>query len=213
MTRTAIITGLTAIALAAIVLAGISASLAIAGSAGKHTERLNYRHIDAILLDNTQGHIHITAGHSNSVTVERTTQTLLTKATSGAYLSGRVLHLESRRHGTVCQVDYRINTPAGVRLQITEQSAIVAIDGTPGNLAATNTDEGDLTLDLAKAPQRLRASTHKGATDITVPRGAYAVTAIATEGNKILTGVTVNRKANHSIQATTGSGDITINGR
>jgi hypothetical protein len=51
------------------------------------------------------------------------------------------------------------------------------------------------------------------AIDITVPHGAYAITAIATDGNKILTGVTVNRKANHSIQATAGSGDITINGR
>jgi Putative adhesin len=208
MTRKTIIT-----ALAALAIAGISASLATAGSLGKHTDRLSYHNVDAIVLDNSQGHIHITAGHTNGVTVERTAQTLFTNATTSPYISGRVLHLNSRCHGTVCQVDYRLNTPAGVRLQITEKNATVAIDGKPGNLTVTNTEEGDLTLDLAKAPPHLRASTHKGSIEITVPHGAYAITATANDGNKTLTGVTVNRKASRSIQATAGSGDITINGR
>jgi hypothetical protein len=208
MPRTTIVTALTAVA-----LAGVTASLATAGSAGKHTDRFTYRHVDAIVLDNTQGHVHITAGHSKSVTVERTAQTLFTKATSSAYFSGRVLHLDSRCHGTVCQVDYRINTPAGVRLQITEQNATVSIDGTPGNLAVSNTDEGDLTFDLTKAPLHLRASTHKGGIDITVPRGAYAVTARANDGDKSITGITVNRRAQHTVHVSADSGDITINGR
>jgi hypothetical protein len=207
MTRTPIITALTAIA-----LAGVTASLATAGSAGKHTDRLSYRHVDAIVLDNSQGHVHITAGHSNAVTVERTAQTLFTKATSSAFLTGRVLHLDSRCHGTVCQVDYRIKTPAGVTLQITEQNATVSIDGTPGNLAVTTTDEGDLAFDLAKAPLQVHASTHKGAIDITVPRGAYAVTARANDGNKTIAGITVNRRAHHTLHVSADSGDITING-
>src|SRR5258705_8030794 len=101
MTRTRIITALSGVA-----LAGISASLATAGSAAKHTDRLSYRNVNTIVLDNTQGHVHVTAGHGSSVSLERTTQTLLTKATSSAHLTGRVLHLESRCHGTVCQVDY-----------------------------------------------------------------------------------------------------------
>jgi DUF4097 and DUF4098 domain-containing protein YvlB len=208
MTRTRIIT-----ALATVALAGISASLATAGSAAKHTDRLNYRNVNAIVLDNTQGHVHITAGHGSSASVERTTQTLLTKATSSAYLIGRVLHLSSRCHGAVCQVDYRINTPTGVRLQITEQNATVLIDGTPGNLAVTNTDEGDLTFNLAQAPQQLRASTHKGGIDITVPHGAYAVTARANDGNKTIAGITVNPRAHHTLHVSANSGDITINGR
>lgn len=200
-------------ALAAVALVGISASLASAGSAAKSTDRLRYRNVTTIVLENDQGHVHITAGGSSGVTVERTTQTLLTKATSSAYRSGRVLHLKSRCHGTVCQVDYRINTPAGVRLQINERNAMVTIDGTPGNLAVTNTDEGDLSFDLSKAPQHLRASTHTGAIDITVPRGAYAVTAHANDGNKTITGVIVNQHAQHTIDAVANSGDITINGR
>ncbi len=208
MTRTTIIT-----ALGAVALAGVTASLATAGATGKDTDRLSYRHVDAIVLDNTQGHVHISAGRSNSVTVERTTQTLFTKATSSAYLSGRVLHLSSRCHGTVCQVDYRINTPTGVRLQITERNATVSIDGRPGNLAITNTDAGDLTFDLAKAPHHLRASTHKGGIDITIPHGAYAVTAHANDGNKTITGITINRHAPHTVHASADSGDITINGR
>jgi hypothetical protein len=208
MTRTRIITAATAVA-----LAGVTASLAAGGSAGKHTDRFTYRHVDAIVLDNSQGHVHITAGRSKNVTVERTAQTLFTKATSSASLRGRVLHLDSRCHGTVCQVDYRINTPAGVRLQITEQSATVSIDGTPGNLAVTNSDEGDLTFDLTRAPQHLRASTHKGGVDITVPHGAYAVTARANDGTKTIAGITVNPRAQHTVHVSADSGDITINGR
>jgi DUF4097 and DUF4098 domain-containing protein YvlB len=208
MTRTRITIALTAVA-----LTGIGASLAAASSAAKHTDRLSYRNVNTIVLDNTQGHIHITAGHGNSVTVERTTQTLLTNATSNAYLSGRVLHLESRCHGTMCQVDYRINTPTGVRLEISEQNATVLIDGIPGNLTVTNTDEGDLTFDLAKAPRHLHASTHNGGIDITIPRGAYAVTARANDGNKTITGITVNQHAQHTVHASADSGDITINGR
>src|SRR3954454_24090844 len=161
MTRTGIITALTAVA-----LAGVTASLATAGSAGKHTDRFTYRHVDAVVLDNAQGHVQITAGRSRSVTVERSAQTLFAKTTNSAYLSGRVLHLESRCHGRACQVDYRINTPAGVRLQITEETATVSINGTPGNLTVTNTNAGDLTFDLTRAPQHLRASTHNGGIDI-----------------------------------------------
>jgi hypothetical protein len=208
MTRTRIITALTAVA-----LAGMTASLATAGSTGKHTNRFTYRNVDAIVLDNTQGHVHITAGPSKGVTVERTAQTLFTKTTSSAYLRGRVLHLSSRCHGTACQVDYRINTPTGVRLQITEQNATVSIDGTPGNLAVTSTDEGDLTFDLAKAPQHLRASTHNGEIGITLPRGTYAVTARANDGNRTITGITVDQHARHTVHASADSGDITINGR
>jgi hypothetical protein len=208
MTRTRIITALTAVA-----LAGVTASLATASSAGKHTDRFTYRNVDAIVLDNSQGHVHITAGHSKSITVERTARTLFTKTTSSAYLSGRVLHLGSRCHGTVCQVDYRINTPAGVRLQITEQNATVSINGAPGNLAVTNTDEGDLAFDLTQAPQHLRASTHHGGIDITVPHGAYAVTARANDGDKSITGITVNRHAQHTLLVSAAPGDITINGR
>jgi hypothetical protein len=208
VTRSRIITALTAVA-----LAGVTASLATAGSTGKHTDRFTYRDVDAIVLDNSQGHVHITAGHSKSVTVERTAQTLFTKTTSSAHLSGRVLHLDSRCHGTVCQVDYRINTPTGVRLQITEQNATVSINGSPGNLAVTNTDEGDLAFDLTQAPQHIHASTHKGAIDITVPRGAYAVTARPNRGDKSITGITVNRRAQHTLVVSAASGDITINGR
>jgi DUF4097 and DUF4098 domain-containing protein YvlB len=99
------------------------------------------------------------------------------------------------------------------RLQISEQNATVSIDGTPGNLAVTNTDEGDLAFDLVKAPHQLRASTHKGGIDITVPRDAYAVTARANDGNKTITGITINRHAHHTLHASADSGDITINGR
>jgi hypothetical protein len=207
MTRTRI-----SIAAAALALAGLTAGLATAAATGKQTDRLSYRHVNAIVLDNPQGHVHISSGSSQGVTVERTTQTLFTHATHSAYISRGVLHLSSRCHGTVCQVDYRIHTPTGVQLNITERNADVSIAGSPGDLAISNTNEGDLTIDLAKAPRQLSAHTHKGAINITIPQGAYAVTASANHGNKTLKGVTLNRHANHSIHASADNGDITING-
>jgi hypothetical protein len=202
------------IAATAVVFVGVTASFATASSKGKHSERLSYRNVNSVVLDNTQGHVHITATRGTGhVTVERTTQTLFTKATSTAYLQGGVLHLASRCHGTVCQVDYRISTPAGIKLEITDRNATVSIDGTPGNLAVTNTGEGDVTLDLATAPRQIRASTHNGGVGITVPHGAYAVTARTSDGNKTITGITVDSHAHHTLRATVDSGDITINGR
>src|SRR6059058_2900909 len=85
------------IAVTALVFVGVNASFATAGSDGKHSERLSYRNVNSVVLENTQGHVQITAtrgtGHA---TVERTTQTLFTKATSTAYMQSGVLHLASR---------------------------------------------------------------------------------------------------------------------
>jgi Toastrack DUF4097 len=202
------------IAVTAVVFVGVTASFATAHSEGKHSERLSYRNVNSVVLDNTQGHVRITATRGTGhVTVERTTQTLFTKATSTAYLQSGVLHLASRCHGTVCQVDYRISTPAGTRLKITDRNATVSIDGSPGNLAVTNTGEGDLILNLSTAPREIRASTHNGGIDITVPHGPYAVRARTSDGSKTITGITVDSHAHHALRATADSGDITINGR
>ena len=207
-TRIAMIAVLTAAA-----LAGATASLATGTSAAKHTDRLSYYNVNTIVLQNTQGHVHISAGRGNSVSVKRTTQTLLAKATNSAYVGRSVLHLESRCHGIACQVDYDITTPANVRFEISQKNATIAIDGAPGNLAVTNTDEGDITFDLATAPQHLSASTHNGDIDITVPHGAYAVTARDANGTKTIAGITVARHGRHTVVASTDTGDITINGR
>ena len=79
---------------------------------------MSYRNVNTIVLQNTQGHVHITAGHRNSVSVKRTTQTFLTNATNTAYVGRRVLHLGSRCNGIACEVDYDITTPANVRFRI-----------------------------------------------------------------------------------------------
>lgn len=206
MNRTAILIALTVVA-----LAGISAAIATASTVGKHTDRLTYGHIGAIVLDNTQGHIQVVAGNSHSVTIERTSQTLFASATNNAYLRKGVLHLTSRCDHTACEVDYRIDAPAGVALRITDRNATVSVAGSPGNVAISNSDTGDLTLNLAKAPRHLTAATHDGSINITVPHGAYLLTT-ATSGKKAVSGITLNRKATHSIHAT-ASGDVTITGR
>ena len=206
MNRTKILIALTAVA-----LAGISAAVATASTVGKHTDRLTYGHIGAIVLDNTQGRIHIFAGHSHSVTVERTTQTLFSSATNTAYVKKGILHLSSRCHGSACEVDYRIDAPAGVALRATNRDATVSISGSPGDVAISNSDAGDVTFGLNKAPHHIVASTRDGSIDISVPRGAYSL-ATLTSGKRTVTGITLNRKATHSIRAS-ASGGVTIVGR
>ena len=201
----------TLIALTVLALAGITAAVATASTVGKHTDRLTYGHVGAIVLDNTQGHIQVVTGHSHSVTIERTSQTLFASATNNAYLRKGVLHLSSRCHGTACEVDYRIDTPAGVALRITDRNANVSVAGSPGDLAISNADTGDLTFDLAEAPRHLAAATRDGSIDITVPHGAYSVTT-DTSGKRAVSGITLKRKATHSIHAS-ASGDVTITGR
>ncbi len=122
-----------------------------------------------------------------------------------------ILHLSSRCHGIACEVDYRIDAPAGVALRTTNRDATVSISGSPGNVAISNSDAGDVTFGLTKAPHHVVASTRDGSIDISVPRGAYSV-ATLTGGKRTVTGITLNRNATHSIQAS-ASGDVTIAGR
>jgi hypothetical protein len=145
------------------------------------------------------------------VTVERTTQTLFSSATNTAYVKKGILHLNSRCHGSACEVDYRIDAPAGVALRTTNRDATVSISGSPGDVAISNSDAGDVTFRLIKAPRHVVASTRDGSIDISVPRGAYSL-ATVTGGKRTVTGITLNRKATHAIRAS-ASGDVTIAGR
>jgi DUF4097 and DUF4098 domain-containing protein YvlB len=206
-TRTAVVVVLAAVSVC------VTASCATGQSAGKRTDRLSYHNVDTIVIENTQGHVHITAGRGNSVSVKRTTQTLLAKTTNSAYVDDhRVLRLRSICHGTACEVDYTITTPANVRFQISDKNATVAINAAPGNVAVANTAEGDITFDLTAAPHLLSASTHKGGIAVSVPHGAYDVTARAANGNKTVAGITVHKHGRHTVVASADNGDITING-
>jgi hypothetical protein len=137
-----------------------------AASTGENTDRFQFRGVKQIVLDNRQGRIHVTAGSSRVVDVERKTATLFTKVTQSAYVRDGVLHLTSDCSHVLCMVDFKIDAPAGVALQVTNRYADVTVTGSPGDVKIVTTKEGDITLDLAPGKRHVTATTHKG--DVTI---------------------------------------------
>jgi hypothetical protein len=196
-------------------VAGAAAGIASAASNARHVDNLRYGvGVTQIVLDNTRGQVEITAaGSAPTVAVKRTTTTLFAKAAQTAYVRDGVLHLGSRCDHTLCTVDFRIAAPAGVRLRVTNREANVSITGSPGDLQVVNTGEGQITLDLARAPRTISVRTASGDIDLTVPHGTYALSASAPEGGKRATGVSLTAEATHAIRASTAKGDVAISGR
>jgi hypothetical protein len=201
-------------AVSALAVAGAAAGIAAAAVNGTDVDNLRFGAVKEIVLDDTRGDVEITsAGHRSTVAVKRTTATLFAEATQTAYVRDGVLHLGSSCNHTLCAVEYRIAAPAGVLLRITNREANVSVKGSPGDVRVVNTREGEITLDLARAPRTISLRTASGDIGVGVPRGTYAFAAYAPEGGRTVTGVTLSAKAGHAIRASTGKGDVRVSGR
>jgi DUF4097 and DUF4098 domain-containing protein YvlB len=195
------------------VLMGLVVGIATGKSQGKRHEAFDYAGVTRVVLDDTQGTIDVQAGGKGAVHVDRTSTTLFARATSTAHVEDGVLRLVSRCNHTLCSVDYRVTVPAGVRVKVVGQNVGVTVAGTVGNVGVDASGEAEIDLSLARAVDVVAAHTRRGNITITVPRGSYAVSAQAAEGNSTATGITVNKQAKHSIRASTSSGNVTITGR
>ena len=89
-------------------------------------------------------------------------------------------------------------------------SGDVAGDGLTTPHARASTGSGDVTLVFSSAPASARADTGSGDVSLLVPRGpAYAVDAATASGDRVV-GVDTTQRADHTIRARTGSGDVVV---
>src|SRR5262249_36615005 len=75
------------------------------------------------------------------------------------------------------------------------------------------TSNGDVSLDLARAPASLDVVTVTGDIDVVVPKAHYAVDLKSDEGDAELTGVTNDASSGRSIRTVSEVGDVSISGR
>lgn len=97
--------------------------------------------------------------------------------------------------------------------QVTADAEVGSVTGdalTSGAVTAT-TETGDITLGFADDPQTVVARANTGDVTVTVPRSStgYQVTADTDSGDRRV-GATQDRSAGRTIEAHTGTGDVTV---
>jgi DUF4097 and DUF4098 domain-containing protein YvlB len=142
-----------------------------------------------------------------------------------------VLKIRSRCPSTVlgtCQASYRIAVPDNVlvtvhtssgRVQIgalngsarvSTNSGPVAISGFCGFTLAASSASGDITASADCSPDRIELRSGSGDVRAVVPIGRYRVDANSDSGTERVRGLTVADDAAFTIQALSGSGDVTV---
>lgn len=89
----------------------------------------------------------------------------------------------------------------------------VNITGSRSHDLNLTTGSGTVTLVATTAPQTVVADTNGGNVNITVPRGAYGLTIRQNGGQLTLDGITPDKRSGRTLDLSTGSGDISVQGR
>ena len=91
----------------------------------------------------------------------------------------------------------------------------VHVTGLRANALTVRGNVSDITAELLNAPSATRLSTDNGDVSVSVPRGAYALTAGTGRytGNVHVDGIANDPKAPRTLAATSHVGDVTVTGR
>jgi hypothetical protein len=142
-----------------------------------------------------------------------------------------VVRIASRCPDTVlgtCQSSWRVAVPDNVRVNVRTSSGRVAISGLNGSARVT-TDSGDVSLsgfcgftlvvatasgDVNSAadcsPDRIELRSGRGDVHAVVPRARYRIDAHSDTGTDRVRGLTAADDASYTVQALSGSGDVTV---
>jgi hypothetical protein len=143
-------------------------------------------------------------GASYTVRVPRGT-TVAVKADSGDV---RVENLDRDVTVDSSSGDVHVDDTTGA-LRVTASSGDVHVAGYRGSELAVDAHSGDVHVDSLRAPDRLRVETGSGDVHVAVPDVPYDVRVDTGAGDRHVT-VRENTEAPRKIQASTSSGDVTI---
>jgi hypothetical protein len=188
--------------------------------------------LSAIELDLGDAPVAITGGANGAVELRRTEQIAFghpPKVTRS--VSGGVLRLTSRCPETIlgsCAVSFRVAVPDNVLVNVRTTSGRVSIAGLNGS-ARVATGSGDVAIagfcgftlvvtsasgDIGSAadcsPDRMELRSGSGDVHAVVPSGRYRVDANSDSGDERVRGLTVADDASFTVQALSGSGDVTV---
>lgn len=98
---------------------------------------------------------------------------------------------------------------AGDSVRLETGSGGISSNGLEASQLYAHTGSGGIDLDLARAADSVRAETGSGGVTVRVPQGSYAVTVRTGSGSQRV-GVATDPGSPHRIDASTGSGSVSV---
>src|SRR3954454_20662179 len=221
----------------ALILAGVAVVMGVWWAASTTSRDGHYRVIgtlSAVELDLGAAPVEITGGAGGAVDVRRTEHYAFgqpPRVTRG--VQGSVLGIVSRCPETIlgrCGVSFRIAVPDNVLVNVRTSSGDVRIDGLNGSARVTTgsgavtvggfcgftlvatSSSGDVHGGAECSPDRIELRSGSGDVSAAVPVGRYRVDAHSDRGAARVRGLTVADDAAFTVQALSGSGDVTVEG-
>ncbi len=204
-------------------------------AATRETRNVRFRvlgTLTAVELNLGDAPVQITGGAGGAVEVRRTEQISFNHPPEiTRSVSGGVLRITSNCPDTVlgsCQASFRVAVPDNVLVNVRTSSGRVGISGLNGSarvasgsgpiaitgfcgftLVATSAS-GDVSAAADCSPDRMELRSGSGDVHAVVPNGRYRVDANSDAGTERVRGLTVADDAPYTVQALSGSGDVTV---
>jgi Putative adhesin len=221
----------------ALVLVGVAAVMGGWWAASTTTREGQYKVVgtlSAVELDLGAADVEITGGAGGAVEVRRTEHYAFgqpPRVTRG--VQGSALRITSRCPETIlggCRVSFRIAVPDNVLVNVRTSSGdvrieslngsarvatgsgLVAIDGFCGFTLVATSSSGDVHAGAECSPDRLELRSGSGDVSAVVPVGRYRVDAHSDTVPARVRNLTVADDAAFTVQALSGSGDVTVEG-
>ncbi len=225
------------VAASALILAGAAAVMGIWWAASTDTEVRPIRvtgTLSSVEIDVGAAPVEITGGAGGAVEIRRTEQFAFgRRPRSSVEAGGGVLRIASRCPDTVlgrCAASYRVAVPDNVMVNVRTSSGRVRISGLNGSarvatgsgpvavegfcgftLVATSTS-GDVRGNAECSPDRIEMRSGSGDVSVVVPVGRYRVEAHNDAGSERVRGLTRADDAAFTVQALSGSGEVSVEG-
>jgi hypothetical protein len=225
------------VAASALVLAGVAVLMGVWWAASTTTREGHYRVVgtlSALELDLGAAPVEITGGAGGTVDVRRTEHYAFgqpPRVTRG--VQGSALRITSRCPQTIlggCDVSFRIAVPDNVLVnvrtssgdvriaslngsaRVTTGSGSVSIDGFCGFTLVATSSSGDVHGGAECSPDRIELRSGSGDVSAVVPAGRYRVDAHSDRVPARVRNLTVADDAAFTVQALSGSGDVSVEG-
>src|SRR3954451_15104819 len=225
------------VAISALLVVGAAAALAAGALASARERQVSYPvtgPLNGLTFDLGAGDIVIVGGGRSVIVTRTESYAFGHDARTTRTVSGGVLHVRSRCPTSLlgrCSVRYRVvvpdNVPVDVRTsggsvtlsgyrgsaRVVTSGGRVFVDGYCANSLELRAASGDVDASATCAPPRLVLRTRSGDVRAAVPPGRYDIDAESTSGQESVNGLESTPDAPYSIQALSGSGDVTVEAR
>jgi hypothetical protein len=196
--------------------------MAVTAHAFAHDDKSRdaFRDLDVLVVEVETGTVNLIAAADTTTTTVTTSRHWAYKAPHSQQrqdanrltISSQCPTVEHVAAFGVCQVDYQIAVPAGVRVQvITSSGTITGTDLDTSHINA-HSSAGDVNLSFATPPEAVSAHTSAGDVAVSVPYGRYRVQADTSAGD-VSIDVVDDPRAPKIIDAGTSAGDVTVSPR